>query len=416
MAKLKNRWLIAASAVGIHISIGSVYAYSVMTNPINALLGWEPSDVTTAFSVAILFLGLSAAFLGFLVETRGPRWSGRMAACCYGLGIIGTGVAIHLASLWMFIFSYGALGGIGLGIGYITPVSTLVKWFPYRRGLATGMAIMGFGFASLIFGPLMAYLFDLIGLSNTFYVLGCVYFAIMFSSASYLEAPPEDWDPAPPVDKENKAAARRNKPQDLAQLTAREALFTIRFYFMWLMLFINVTCGIALISVASPMAQDVAGMTALGAASMVGLMGLFNGLGRIGWASFSDIIGRPITYSLFFVIQIVAFVVLAQTTNAGVFQLMVYVILLCYGGGFATVPAYLGDMFSAKELSAVHGNTLTAWAAAGLAGPMIVSRVREATGSYSGTLYFFSVLFAVALIVSILAKMNISKLSALKST
>ena len=416
MAKLKNRWLIAASAVGIHISIGSVYAYSVMTNPINALLGWEPSDVTTAFSVAILFLGLSAAFLGFLVETRGPRWSGRMAACCYGLGIIGTGIAIHFASLWMFIFSYGALGGIGLGIGYITPVSTLVKWFPYRRGLATGMAIMGFGFASLIFGPLMAYLFDLIGLSNTFYVLGCVYFAIMFSSASYLEAPPEDWDPAPPVGKDNKSATRRNKPQDLAQLTAREALFTIRFYFMWLMLFINVTCGIALISVASPMAQDVAGMTALGAASMVGLMGLFNGLGRIGWASFSDIIGRPITYSLFFVIQIVAFVVLAQTTNAGVFQLMVYVILLCYGGGFATVPAYLGDMFSARELSAVHGNTLTAWAAAGLAGPMIVSRVREATGSYSGTLYFFSVLFAVALIVSILAKMNISKLRALKST
>jgi len=241
MAKLKNRWLIATAAVGIHISIGSVYAYSVITNPINALLGWEPSDVTSAFSVAILFLGLSAAFLGFLVETKGPRWSGRMAACCYGLGIIGTGVAIHLASLWMFIFSYGALGGIGLGISYITPVSTLVKWFPYRRGLATGMAIMGFGFTSLIFGPLMAYLFDLIGLSNTFYVLGCVYFAIMFFSASYLEAPPEDWDPAPPVGKENKAATRPNKPRDLAQLTAREALFTIRFYFMWLMLFINVT-------------------------------------------------------------------------------------------------------------------------------------------------------------------------------
>ena len=164
------------------------------------------------------------------------------------------------------------------------------------------------------------------------------------------------------------------------------------------------------------MAQDVAGMTALGAASMVGLMGLFNGSGRIGWASFSDIIGRPITYPLFFVIQIVAFVVLAQTTTAGIFQMMVYVILLCYGGGFSTGPAYLSDMFSARELSAVHGNTLTAWAAAGLAGPMIVSRVREATGSYSGTLYFFSVLFAVALIVSILANMNISKLRALKST
>ena len=413
MTKLKNRWLIAASAVGIHISIGSVYAYSVITNPINELLGWEKSDVTTAFSVAILFLGLSAAFLGFLVESKGPRWSGRLAATCYGLGIIGTGFAVQTASLWLFILAYGALGGIGLGIGYITPVSTLVKWFPYRRGLATGMAIMGFGFASLIFGPLMAYLFGAIGLANTFYLLGGVYFTIMFASASYLEAPPEDWDPAPPVKKEKQPLFAVKKVKDLAQLTAKEALFTIRFYYMWMMLFINVTCGIALISVASPMAQDVANMSPLEAASMVGLMGLFNGIGRIAWASFSDIIGRPITYSLFFIIQIIAFMVLAQTSNAGLFQIMVFVILLCYGGGFATVPAYLGDMFGTKELGAVHGYTLTAWAAAGLAGPTIVSQVKLATGSYSTTLYFFSGLFAFALLVSILVKLNINKLAAL---
>jgi MFS transporter, OFA family, oxalate/formate antiporter len=406
----KNRWLIAASAVGIHISIGSVYAYSVMTNPINELLGWSKSDVTTAFSVAILFLGLSAAFLGFLVETKGPKWSGRFAAVCYGSGICGTGLAIQMASLPLFIFFYGALGGIGLGVGYITPVSTLVKWFPYRRGMATGMAIMGFGFASLIFGPLMAYLFENIGLPGTFYMLGALYFIIMFGSASYLEAPPEGWLPDPPAEKKKKALFAVKKVEDLAQLTAKEALFTLRFYYMWMMLFINVSCGIALISVASPMAQEVAGMTSFEAASMVGLMGLFNGVGRIGWASFSDIIGRPFTYSLFFIIQIIVFMLLAQTTSSVLFPVLVFIILLCYGGGFATVPAYLGDMFGVKELGAVHGYTLTAWAAAGLAGPQIVSRVREATGNYSGTLYFFSGMFAIALLVSVLAKMNIEKI------
>lgn len=408
MARLKNRWLIAASAVGIHISIGSVYAYSVMTNPLNKLLGWQKSDITFAFSIAILFLGLSAAFLGHFVESKGPRKAGMLSAFFYGLGIMGTGLAVKLASLKLFIFAYGVLGGIGLGVGYITPVSTLVKWFPDRRGLATGMAIMGFGFSALIFGPLMAKLFVAIGIAKTFMLLGSLYFVVIFSSAQYIAPPPAGWAPAG-YSADDKDFSKKTIKADLAQMTVQEAIKTKRFYYMWLMLFINITCGIALISVASPMAQEVAGMTALQAAAMVGLMGLFNGAGRIAWASLSDIIGRPWTYTIFYIIQIVAFLVLTKVSNPFAFQALVFLILTCYGGGFSSVPAYLGDLFGTKQLGAIHGYTLTAWAAAGMVGPTIVSKVRAITDSYSGTLYIFAVLLAVALVVSFLMKLNIKK-------
>lgn len=405
--KTKNRWLIAASAVGIHISIGSVYAYSVMTNPLNQLLGWNKADVTLAFSAAIFFLGLSAAFLGWFVEKYGPRISGMLCATFYGLGIMGSGLAVTFESLPLFILMYGVCGGIGLGVGYITPVSTLVKWFPDRRGLATGMAIMGFGFASLVFGPIMAKLFISVGVANTFYLLGAVYFILIFSSALYIAPPPKDW--IPKGFSTDGSTGKVIKNNDLTQMTANQALGTKRFYYMWIMLFINVTCGIAVISVASPMAQDVVGMTALQAATMVGLMGLFNGIGRICWASFSDIIGRPITYTTFFAIQIIAFYLLTNSTSATVFQGLIFLILTCYGGGFASVPAFLGDLFGTKELGAVHGYTLTAWAAAGVVGPTIVARVREATNSYSETLLIFAGFFVVAFIVSLLMMLNIKK-------
>ncbi|MGL1902213.1 MAG: OFA family MFS transporter [Fibrobacterales bacterium] len=407
MNKTKNRWLIALSAVGIHISIGSVYAYSVMVLPLNQLNGWSKADISTAFSIAILFLGLSAAFLGSFVEKKGPRISGMVAGACYALGTAGAGLGIYLNSLPLFIAAYGALGGIGLGLGYITPVSTLVKWFPDRRGLATGMAIMGFGFAAMIFGPLMTYLFSSIGIPSTFWVLAVVYGVVIIASAQYIAPPPKGWTPEG-FDPDNTTSSKITK-KDLAQLTAPESLKTRRFYYMWIMLFINITCGIALISVASPMAQDSIGMTAMQAASMVGLMGLFNGLGRIGWATLSDKIGRPYTYTTFFLIQIAAFLVLPYATSALTFQCIIFLIISCYGGGFSSVPAFLGDLFGTKQLSAIHGYILTAWAAAGLAGPTIASRVREMTGSYDQTLQIFVGFFIVAFAVSILMKMNIKK-------
>ncbi|MFD1357811.1 OFA family MFS transporter [Fictibacillus halophilus] len=402
--KVKNRWLIAAAAVGIHISIGSVYSWSVFTNPLREKHNWGLSEISLTFSIAILFLGLSAAFMGHFVERYGPRISGMIASACFGAGLIGAGFADSIGSLYMLYFFYGALGGIGLGIGYITPVSSLVKWFPDRRGLATGLAIMGFGFASLIASPVIAKLINGIGISNTFYLLGAIYFGLMFLSSLYLAPPPKDWQPEGMKDKDQK---EEKKTKDLAQLTANEAVKTVRFWALWSMLFINVTCGIAVISVASPMAQDIAGLSAGAAATMVGIMGLFNGFGRIGWASVSDYIGRPNVYTTFFALQTVAFLLLPNVTNAFLFQLLVYVILTCYGGGFASIPAYIGDLFGTKQLGAIHGYILTAWAAAGLVGPLVVSWIRETTNSYSLTLYIFTGAFVAALAISLLIRINI---------
>lgn len=407
--KLKNRWLIAASAVGIHISIGSVYSWSVFSNPLNEKHGWAASDIALIFSIAILFLGLSAAFMGHFVEKHGPRKSGMIAAISFGIGMIGSGFADGIGNLYLLYFFYGVLGGIGLGIGYITPVSTLVKWFPDRRGLATGLAIMGFGFASMIASPVMEALINNIGISGTFYLLGAIYFVLMFSSSLYLEKPPADYVPKGMTQEEKKEKQENKDTGDLAQLTANEAVKTVRFWALWIMLFINVTCGIAIISVASPMAQSVAGMTAGAAAVMVGIMGVFNGLGRLGWASASDYIGRPNTYTAFFVLQIAAFVLLPNVTNALLFQILIFVILSCYGGGFASIPAFIGDLFGTKQLGAIHGYILTAWAAAGLVGPSVVTRIEEATNSYALTMYIFTGAFVVALIVSLLIRVNIKK-------
>ncbi len=408
MGKEKNRWLIAASALGIHISIGSVYAWSVYTKPLIEQFGWELSDTQFTFSLAIFFLGISAAFLGHYLEKKGPRKSGILAAVFFGIGIAGSGLAVYLESIYLLYLFYGIFGGIGLGLGYITPVSTLIKWFPDRRGLATGLAIMGFGFAALISSPIIVYLISAVGIANTFFIMGSAYFVIIFVSALYLAPPPKDWVPA--GFKAIVASGQKKITEDLSQLTANQAVKTRRFWYLWLMLFINISCGIAIISVASPMAQEYAGLTVISAAAMVGIMGLFNGVGRIGWATFSDKIGRPAMYSVFFAIQIIAFFALPGITNAFLFQAVIFIIMSCYGGGFATIPAYIGDVFGTKQLGAIHGYMLTAWAAAGMAGPLFAAWSRSVTNSYNGTLYFFAGLLVVAFGLSLLTQREIKRL------
>ncbi|OCA86140.1 MFS transporter [Bacillus sp. FJAT-27225] len=405
---MKNRWLIAASAVGIHISIGSVYAWSNFTNPLMEQFGWTAKQVQFTFSLAILFLGLSAAFLGHFVEKHGPKKAGLLAAAFFGAGIIGSGLAVNLGSLPLLYITYGVLGGIGLGVGYIAPVSTLVKWFPDRRGLATGLAIMGFGFAAAISSPIMDSLIKSVGTANTFYILGAAYLALMTLSSLYLEKPPENW--LPEGFKAKVQAGKVKVRQDLSQLTANEAVKTTRFYYLWIMLFINVTCGIAILSAAKPLAQESIGLTTAGAAALVGVMGLFNGFGRLGWASISDYIGRPNTYTIFFATQIVLFALLPHTTNALLFQVMLAIVYTMYGGGFASIPAYIGDLFGTKQLGAIHGYILTAWAAAGLAGPMFAAWMFDRTQSYAASLTYFAALFVVALAVSIVIRFDIRKL------
>lgn len=412
--KPKNRWLIALSAVGIHISIGSVYAWSNFTNPLINQFGWSTSQVQLTFSIAILFLGLSAAFFGSFVEKYGPRKAGLVAALFFGTGIIGSGFAVGVESLPLLYVFYGALGGIGLGIGYIAPVSTLVKWFPDRRGLATGLAIMGFGFAAAISSPIMEVLITSVGISNTFYILGVSYLTIMVLSSLYLEKPPEGWMPDGYQEKLDTGKVQRKT--DLAELTANEAVKTKRFYYLWFMLFINVTCGIAILSAAKPLAIDSIGMTTVQAAALVGVLGIFNGLGRLGWASISDYIGRPNTYTAFFVIQIALFALLPFTSNAIIFQVMLAIVYTCYGGGFASIPAYIADIFGTKQLGAIHGYILTAWAAAGLAGPMFAAYMKDQTGSYEGSLLFFAGLFVIALIISLVIRVDIKRIRSLNKT
>ncbi len=404
----KNRWLMALSAVGVHICIGSVYAWSVYVKPIQQQMSWSLTDVTIAFSIAIFFLGLSAALMGKFVEKNGPRVSAIISASLFGLGTIGSGLAIMMESKMLLYFFYGVLGGCGLGIGYISPVSTLVKWFPDKRGMATGLAIMGFGFASAIWGPTIKVLIESVGISGTFFILGSIYFVVMFLSALYLEKPEEGY--LPEGFKKKVKEGKKKIKKDLANLGVHEAIKTPRFYGLWIMLFINVTCGIAIIGVASPLLQEVVGISALAAAAAVGLMGIFNGVGRIFWASLSDLLTRPVVYIIFFATQAIAFYMLPSITEIVVFQIVLYFIMSCYGGGFASIPAYIGDIFGTKELGAIHGYILTAWAAAGLVGPLIISIVKDMTGSYADTLYVFAGFFVIALVVSIAMLSNIKKL------
>nr|WP_272495670.1 OFA family MFS transporter [Bacillus pinisoli] len=406
--KTKNRWLIALSAIFIHLSIGSAYAYSVYKNPISEQLGWSGTQVSLAFTLAIVFLGLAAAIGGKYVEKYGPRKSATVSAILFSLGHLGSGFAVSIESLPLFLFMYGVVGGIGLGIGYISPVSTLVKWFPDRRGLATGMAVFGFGAGALITSPIAANLIVSINIQSTFYILGVVYLVLMMLGASYIARPEEGWAPKGFDAKQNAAGAKAKT--DLSQLTANEAVKTKRFWLLWTMIFINVSSGIMIISVASPMAQDMVGMSAAAAATMVGLMGLLNGAGRIGWSSISDFIGRPAVFITYFSIQIAAFILIPMTTNAFLFQLLILLVLTCYGGGFAALPAFIGDLFGTKQLGAIHGYILTAWSLAGVVGPITVSYIRETTNSYNAAFYIFTGLLIVAFIVSLVMKADIKKI------
>ena len=395
---MRNRWFIALAAIGLHISIGSVYAWSVLTRPIMADMGFTLSQATWTFSLAILMLGLSAGFLGSFAEKIGPKKSGLLAMLFWVTGLFGTAYALNIHNLTLLYLFYGIIGGIGIGIGYITPVSTLVKYFPNRPGFATGLAIMGFGFASLIAGPLMQYLVAQVGLVDTFIILGVIYLVVMGASSLYLKAPQQKHPTRPTKDKSTMYVHNHG-------MLANDAMKTWQFGALWWVFFINITCGIGLLSLASPMAQEAIGMTPAAAASLVGIIGIFNGGGRIAWSTISDYLGRAKTYILFFIIEIVAFYLLAQTNSALTFQILILLIITCYGGGFSCMPAYLADLYGIRQLSTIHGRILTAWGLAGIAGPMLVSYFHEAGYGYTTALECFAALFVLNTIIAIVLKL-----------
>jgi OFA family oxalate/formate antiporter-like MFS transporter len=413
---MKNRWLIALSGVGIHISIGSVYSWSVFNIPLRETYAWEntwagqtfgeSSAIAMTFSLAIFFLGISAAIMGRFVERKGPRASGTVAALFFGCGMLIAGFGALIENIYLLWLGYGVFGGIGLGVGYITPVSTLIKWFPDRRGLATGLAIMGFGFGASIASISFNTIMENISIPAAFMIMGAVYLTVMLSSAMYLERPPVGW--MPEHFKQAIASGKKKISVDISQKTANEAVKTLPFWGLWSMMFINISCGIGVIYSASPLAQESIGLSASEAAAVVGAMALFNGLGRIGWASFSDYLGRGNTYLTFFILQIVAFALLPNISSVILFQVVLYAILTCYGGGFATLPAFIGDLFGTKELGAIHGYCLTAWALAGIVGPQLTAYLHTITGSYETTLYIFASAFIVAMGVSLIMRAYIT--------
>jgi OFA family oxalate/formate antiporter-like MFS transporter len=397
-----NRFGVVLGACGIHLCIGSVYAWSVLTNPIAQITGWDLSSITFTFSIAILFLGLSAGFLGNYVQQWGPKLSAIFSCGFFIIGLLGSSIAIHFNNIYLLYLFYGVIGGIGLGIGYISPVATLLKWFPNNRGFAGGCAVMSFGFSALVAGPLMSWLVVQTGVEVTFIIMATIYFIIMRISSEGLCNPPEEL-----TNSELEKNLNTTKPSYL-NLNTSEAMNTPDFWILWTIFFINVSCGIAVLSIASPLAQGI-GMDAYEAAGMVGMIGLLNGGGRIFCASVSDYIGRGNTYITFFLIEIIAFTMLAFTSNPYLFQSIIFVIVGCYGGGFSCMPAYISDIFGNKWLSAIHGRILTAWGFAGLVGPMIITTFYEKFHTHTIALVTFSLMFVLSLVLAIILKKRNAK-------
>jgi len=402
-----NRWLIPPAALAVHLSIGEVYAFSVFKTPLVDHFDTKLTPIGIIFSIAIGMLGLAAAFGGRWVERAGPRKAMALAAVCWASGFVIGALGVASEQLWLVYLGYGVIGGIGLGIGYISPVSTLSKWFPDRPGMATGLAIMGFGGGALIASPLTNKLLSTYAdqpqdaIVPAFLTLAAIYFAAMMAGAFTVRIPADGWKPEgwTPPEKEHRRLVTSGN------VTATNAIKTPQFWMLWTVLFCNVTAGIGILEQAAPMIQDFFSSTnAAAAAGFVGVLSLCNMSGRFGWSSTSDVIGRKRTYMMYLGVGAALYFLLATigTASIALFVLFTGIILSFYGGGFATVPAYLKDLFGTLEVGAIHGRLLTAWSAAGIAGPLIVNGladIQEANGQEGAGLYKLSLFIMVGILV-----------------
>ncbi|MGI8438159.1 MAG: L-lactate MFS transporter, partial [Chthoniobacterales bacterium] len=427
-----SRWLVPPAALAVHLSIGQVYAFSVFKLPLTKAIGitarapndWTQPQLAWIFSIAILFLGASAAIFGRWVEKVGPRKTMAVAALCFGGGFIVSAFGVWWHQLWLIYLGYGVIGGCGLGLGYISPVSTLVKWFPDRPGMATGMAIMGFGGGAFIGSNLSLLLMNMFktatstGVGKTFIALGIIYFCYMMFGSFIIRVPAADWKPAgyvPPTESHGLITS--------GNVLVAQAFRTPQFWLLWVVLCLNVTAGIGILEQASPMIQEMfpaapggsVGVTAAAAGGFVALLSLFNMAGRFIWSSLSDYTGRKAVYVIFLLLgaALYCLIPLAGRNGSVIFFVTVCAIIISmYGGGFATVPAYLKDLFGTVNVGAIHGRLLTAWSAAGVLGPVLVNYIREylkgqgktGVALYAPTMYLMAGLLIVGLVCNLCVK------------
>ncbi|MHB8404454.1 MAG: L-lactate MFS transporter [Gammaproteobacteria bacterium] len=394
---MQNRWLIAAGGVLMQLALGAVYAWSVFVKPLATSFGWNIAQITLTFSIAIFVLGIGAFIGGLWMNRKGPRIVGIAAGVLYGLGVLLASLSAH--RLGVLYLSYGLLGGLGVGLGYIVPVATLVKWFPDKRGMITGIAVAGFGAGALITAPVAAWLIKQVGVTHTFAILGVVYFFMVTIGALTMRNPPAGWVP-----EGWKPSERMQSQRSVRDYTFKEALGTWQWYALWGILFLNVVAGISIISQAAPMAQQLTGVTALVAAGMVGIISIANGTGRLAWAWLSDAIGRRNVFISMYLLQVLIFFAIPYMHSFVLFTSLAFIVLLCYGGGFGTMPAFATDYFGSKNIGPIYGLMLTAWGFGGVLGPMLTAFLRESTGGYVQALHIIAVILLVATLLPLIIR------------
>jgi len=390
-----NRWGIAAAGFLMQMALGAVYAWSVFRISLTKQFHWTISQVTLTFTICVFVLGVSAFFGGLWLNKKGPRVVALTGGFLYGLGVF---LASYSADkLWWLYLSYGLIGGIGLGFGYIVPIAVLVKWFPDRRGLITGIAVAGFGAGALVTAPAATRLIQSVGVLHTFAYLGIAYLVITMATGYFMQNPPDGWKPAGWV-----PSTTQTKQRAATDFTLGGALKTWQWWALWALLFLNTSAGISIISQESPMFQEIAKVSAVVAAGMVGVASIGNAVGRIFWAWISDAITRRWTFVTMFLVQIGLFLIFPGTSSAAILTVLAFVILMCYGGGFGTMPAFAADYFGSKNVGPIYGLMLTAWGSASAFGPLLIAHMRQSSGSYASGLHVIAGIMAVSVLLPIL--------------
>lgn len=389
---MNKRWGVALAAVILQVALGSVYAWSVFRKPLTARFGWSIQQVTLTFTISIFVVGFAAFFGGLWNNRSGPRVVAMTGGLMYGLGV--ALASLSGLGLWWLYLTYGVLGGIGLGFAYIVPISVLVKWFPDKRGLMTGIAVGGFGAGALITAPLATHLIKSVGVTTTFLYLGIGFLIVAVLAGSFMVNPPAGYVPegwTPPAVLQETEATR--------DFTFAEALRSWQWWALWLLLFLNTSAGISIISQESPLFQELSGVTAIVAAGMVGIVAFGNALGRVFWAWVSDLIPRRFVFLIMFLMQAVLFWILPGIGSQGALTVVAFIILLCYGGGFGTMPAFVADYFGPKYVGPIYGLMLTAWGFASAFGPLLMAHTRQATGHYASGLHILAIVVLCSAVV-----------------